>query len=204
LTIPSAAPNTHIAAKSLGDLSRTNLAERTVGVLNIGNARNPNVVLAETGAGVVVVKDFSMRGPFVRSVLGPWLNRREIQAYRALGEHWAVPRFLGPIDAQAFAVEYRPGHYLNRRLASEVRPEFLAELEAAIAEMHDRGVVHLDLRHRTNALLGEDGRLVLIDFASALCARPGSWMARLLVASFGAVDRRAVEKWRVRLTPRRK
>jgi len=201
LAIDPSAHGVHIVARNLGDLSRANLASRVVEVLNVGNTRNPDVLLVETGAGVAVVKDFSPRSRWIRGFLGPWLNRREIRAYRALADHSAVPRLLGVLDEMAFVVEYRPGRFLRRRLVGEIGPEFLSELNAAIDGMHERGVVHLDLRHRTNVLLGEDGHPVLIDFASAVCASPGSRIARMLIASLGMVDRYAFSKWRARLTP---
>lgn len=190
-----------VRATSMGDLTRANLPERVVRVLNCGRARNPDVLLVETGSGVVVVKDFSPRGPLMRRFVGPWIHRRELRAYRALAGHPAVPRLLGELDPLAFVVEYRPGLYLNRSLAGEVRPEFIAELRAAIVQMHEKGVVHLDLRHRSNVLLGEDGHPVLIDFASAICARPGGMAAKLLTALLGKVDLLALGKWRVRLDP---
>jgi serine/threonine protein kinase len=148
-----------------------------------------------------VVKDFSPRALWVRNLFGPWINRREIRAYRALDGHRSVPRLFGELDAQAFAVEYRPGHYVNRGQAKGLSPTFLDELEEDIEEMHRSGVIHLDLRHRTNILLGRDGHPVLLDFASALVSRPGSGWARCLQFLFGGVDRRALEKWQVRLTP---
>jgi hypothetical protein len=185
----------------MGDVTRANLQERVVHVLNYGRARNPDVFLVETGEGVVVVKDFSPRAPWVRSLLGPWINRREICAYRALEGHPAVPRLFGELDAQAFVMEYRPGHYVHRGQAQQVSPTFLDELTQGVEEMHARGVIHLDLRHRTNILLGRDGHPVLLDFASALVARPGSLWDRLLRFLFGGVDYWALEKWRERLTP---
>lgn len=193
------------SATSLGDVTRENLQERVVHVLNRGRSRNPDVFLVETGAGVVVVKDFSPRAPWVRNFFGPWINRREIRAYRALDGHRGVPRLFGELDAQAFAVEYRPGHYVNRSQAHGISPTFLDELEEDIEEMHRRGVIHLDLRHRTNILLGRDGHPVLLDFASALVSRrPDGWCAGCLQFLFGGVDRWALKKWQERLTPRSK
>jgi serine/threonine protein kinase len=66
--------------------------------------------------------------------------------------------------------------------------------------MHRRGVVHLDLRHRSNILAGRDGRPILLDFASALRFDRSTWWGRVGVVLLGSVDRRALRKWRVRLT----
>ena len=65
--------------------------------------------------------------------------------------------------------------------------------------MHERGVAHLDLRHRSNILAGEDGHPVLLDFASAICFRRGGWGARLLLPWLARIDRGALAKWEARL-----
>jgi predicted Ser/Thr protein kinase len=178
--------------------SRAELQAGVREVLHRGNRRNPDVFLVEHAGARFVVKDFAPRGALVRACLGPWLLGREIRAYRVLAGHPAVPRLLGRIDRLAFAVEYRPGRRLSRRLVGRVPPGFVEALAGAVRAMHARGVVHLDLRHRSNVLLGEDGAPVLIDFASALRFPPG---VRWLVPVFAWVDRRAVAKWRARLAP---
>ncbi len=182
-----------------GGLTRERIASRTRAVLSHGGPGNPDVLLVDTDTGPVVVKDFAPRGGFVRGALGPWLLRREARAYRRLAGLAAVPRFLGWVDPRAIVLEYRPGEFLSRRLAGRLPPGFVAELESAVGEMHRRGVVHLDLRHRSNLLAGADGRPVLIDFASAfvfdVSTRRGRWAA----ARLAAVDRRALQKWRIRL-----
>lgn len=179
--------------------TRAELPARGAGLLHRGNRRNPDVSLVEHAGARIVVKDFAPRGAWVRAWLGPWLLSRELRAYHALAGHPAVPRLLGRIDRLAFAVEYRPGRRMSRRLAREISPAFVHALESAVREMHARGVVHLDLRHRSNVLLGDDGAPVLIDFASALCFRRGALGARWLLPLFAAVDLRAVGKWRKRL-----
>ncbi len=180
-------------------LTRANLEAHIRQVLNIGNTRNPNVYLVEYAGQKIVVKDFAPRGAWVRRWLGPWLLHRELRAYRALAGHFAVPALLGEIDALAFAVEYRPGRHISTRLYGKVTPNFVDELTRAIDEMHARGVVHFDLRHRSNVLAGEDGHPVLIDFASALCLNPHGLVARLFLPLFVWVDRSALKKWRARL-----
>jgi hypothetical protein len=182
-------------------LDRERLARATVGVLNRGNRRNPDVLLVRDGEREVVVKDFAPRDRWVRATIGRWITGREIRAYRRLAGHPSVPRLLGRIDALAFAVEYRPGRRMSRRLATEVSPGFVEELEDAIRGLHARGVVHLDLRHRTNVLEGEDGHPVLIDFASAVCFRPGGPGARWILPLLARIDLRALRKWKERLRP---
>jgi len=183
---------------------RATLASATERVLNPGSRRNPDVLLVRHEGALVVVKDFAQRGPFVRRFLAPWLARRELRAWRALDGHPSVPRALGAVDRLAFAVEYRPGRSLFGARRQPVPEGFLAALEAAVAEMHRRGVVHLDLRNRTNVLSDESGRPVLIDFGSALVFAPGSWSARCLLPLFAAFDRRALGKWHAKQRKRKR
>jgi serine/threonine protein kinase len=183
---------------SLG-LDRRRVAEQTRAVLNYGGWGNPDVLLVETESGSVVVKDFAPRTKFVRQWLGPWLLRREAGAYRRLEGVEAVPRLLGQLDSAALVFEYRPGVLLSRSLAGKIPATFLAELQGAVAEMHRCGVIHLDLRHRSNILAGQDGKPVLLDFASALLFDPRTWWGRAGVVLFAWIDRRALRKWQVRL-----
>jgi hypothetical protein len=183
------------------DLSRAQLANGANVVLNRGRARNPDVLLVRTEGGPVVVKDFAPRGWWVRMLLGRWLTGREVRAYRRLAGHPSVPRLLGRVDALAFAVEYRPGRRMSRRLAGDLPAGFVDRLAVAVGEMHARGVVHLDLRHRSNVLVDARGEPVLIDFASAIRVPTRGPFARLARRALGRFDRVAVEKWRQRVEP---
>ncbi len=182
--------------------SRDELAAATERVLNRGGWSNPDVLLVRHQGRPMAVKDFAPRSGWVRRRLAPWLSAREGRAWQALLGHPAVPHFLGRIDRLAFAVEYRPGDTLFRARGQPLPDSFLAELEAAVAEMHRRGVVHGDLSNRTNVLRDAAGHPVLIDFGSALVFRPGSLGARWLLPALAALDRRALRKWHAKQVKR--
>ena len=164
--------------------------------ISVGGFANPDVFVLEHAGVKLVVKDFAPRSRLVRATAGRWIAGREQRAWRALAGHPAVPRWVGAIDALAFVVEHRAGRPLSRSVARETPIAFFSALDAAIAEMHVRGVVHLDLRHQGNVLVGQDGAPVLVDFGSALVLPPGSCSARLARALLGWIDRSAVRKWR--------
>jgi serine/threonine protein kinase len=184
--------------------ARTALSGALDRVLNRGSRRNPDVLLVRHAGRLVVVKDFAPRGFLVRAFLAPWLAKRERRAWQALDGHPAVPRFLGVIDRLAFAVEYRPGRTLFGVWGQPLAEGFLGQLEAALGEMHRRGVAHLDLKNRTNVLCDEHGRPVLIDFGSAVVFRPGSAPARCLLPLFAWFDRRALHKWLAKQSKRKR
>lgn len=187
------------SALSAMGLTRMRLRARTRAVLSFGGCGNSDVLLVDTDGGAVVVKDFSPRGLFVRRCLGPWLLRREARAYARLAGMDSVPRMLGWLDEAAILLEYRPGELLSRSLSGRLPPDFVDRLGAVIVEMHRRGVVHLDLRHRSNVLAGCDGNPVVLDFASAISFDVSTLLGRLGVRILGGFDRRALRKWRARL-----
>jgi predicted Ser/Thr protein kinase len=180
-------------------IDRDGLAEATEQVLNRGGWGNPDVLLVATETGRVVVKDFAPRRAWLRRSFGRWMLARELRAYRRLAGVPAVPRLLGSLDAEAIVLEYRPGVLLSRSLAGTLPSGFLAELEDAIESMHRRGVVHLDLRHRSNILAGDDGHPVVLDFASAIRFDPARFRGRLGIGMLAWIDRRALRKWKARL-----
>jgi hypothetical protein len=165
-----------------------------------GGFANPDVFVLEHAGAKLVVKDFAPRSALVRATLARWIVRREQRAWRALAGHAAVPRWVGAIDALAFVVEHRAGRPLSRSVARETPPEFFRQLARAIDDMHARGVVHLDLRHQGNVLVGDDGAPALVDFGSALVLPAGSLRARAAIALLGWIDRSAVAKWRTHAT----
>ena len=182
-------------------IDRADMKDRVERVLHRGGRGNPDVLLVRDPSGRYVVKDFSPRSWIVRRFLGRRLLRREARAYAQLAGHDCIPAFLGWVDADAFVLEYRPGVLLSRSLAGRVPPTFFEQLAMAIDEMHAAGVVHLDLRHRSNILASDLGRPVLLDFASAMRFDPDRWSGRLGLRLLRWIDLRALEKWRVRLVP---
>ena len=181
-------------------LRRSNLSARIVRVLNEGGWGNPDVLLVRgSDDGLVVVKDFAPRSGWVRELYGRWMIRREMAAYQVLRGAPAVPLLIGKLDPLAMILEYRPGVLLSRSLAGRLPEGFINELRGAVRAMHELGIVHLDLRHRSNVLAGDDGHPVLIDFASALYFRPGGILSRFLAPLLERIDWGAVAKWESRL-----
>jgi serine/threonine protein kinase len=195
----SAAPAIRETLLQGGQLSRVNLVGCTRRTLSRGGWGNPDVLLVEVAGHELVVKDFAARAGWLRASFARWITAREVRAYQRLAGLPLVPRFIGSLDPLAFVVEYRPGRILTRSLADSLPRGFVSELEAGIEAMHARGVAHLDLRHRSNILAGEDGHPVLLDFASAVCLRPDGRISGGLLRLLARFDLRALEKWRLRL-----
>ena len=176
-------------------VDRADLASRTLLRLKRGHRANPDVLLVRTDAGLVVVKDFAARPATVRWFIARASLRREARALNRLAETGFAPRALGWLDPLALVIEHRAGTKVSRRRPWPFSPRYIAELWDALHEMHELGVVHLDLGHRSNVRCDADGRPLLIDFATALTLERNRLPERLLRAAVRFVDERAVRKW---------
>jgi hypothetical protein len=183
--------------------TRTEIASCRIGTLRHGRSRKADLLLVDVGEGPVVVKDFSGKGLWGRTV-GRIQIAREARAYRFLGRIEGVPRYLGRVDALALALAEVDGRQLA--FARDLHREgatLVAKLRSLIDRLHERGLVHLDLRGRENVLVREDGELVVVDLAGAVGLRPGGAAHRLLFPLLRRADESAFLKWKLLLDPER-
>jgi hypothetical protein len=144
----------------------------------------------------LIVKDFEHKPRWGRTI-GRLMVSREVRAYEKMGAIPGIPRFAGRIDARALAIERIDGTPLAFAPdRTEDGPGKLRQLRGILDRMHRVGVVHLDLRGRENVILDRQGRIYVVDFASALWLRPGSWRHRLLFGWLSKMDEAAYLKWK--------
>lgn len=177
------------------DLTRENLDRYPGRRLRAGGGTRPELLLLEDGSRRAVVKDYRHSGWLMRRLAGPWLIGREEKVYRLLEGMEGVPRLIARLDRHALVVEHIPGRSCADFPDGSLPVEFFARLREVVAGMHARGVVHCDLKNRSNIVVGEDGRPYIVDFASAF-AREGRWFPfrRFLFERFRVDDLRAVAK----------
>ena len=149
-------------------LTRKDLADSRFMILNRGRWGNADVYLFERGGQKYVVKDFAPCPPLIRETWGRLLVRREYGALSRLQGISGIPEALGLIDARAFCYEYIPGRNMRKLSSEKLDAGFFYALEALVDRMHQRNVVHLDLRNRRNILMTEDGAPAILDFQSSL------------------------------------
>jgi hypothetical protein len=181
------------------ELTRADFCAPPLRRLREGVGHKPDLTVHRVGSEQVVLKDYSRKRGVWRGVIGVVCTGREARALRALAGVEGVPRFRGRPDRHSVAMAFVPG-----RLARKDDPalagnrDFVEALERVVRQMHARGVVHLDLKHRSNLMVTPDGRPVVIDFEAALVfncrRRPGRLAVRLL----GRLDRLAVQNWKRR------
>ncbi|KAB7661458.1 hypothetical protein [Sutterella seckii] len=137
-------------------------------LLREGRCANARVTEVAVDGRKWVVKDFSCRSWFVRKLIAPVLISREIVSIRRLKGISGIAQHAVRVGPSMLAIEYIEGRSLDKVAPASVTPEFLEKLEALIRKVHDRGVVHLDLRGGGNIIMRPDGTPGLIDFQSGL------------------------------------
>jgi hypothetical protein len=147
----------------------------------------------------IVIKDLKRCPLWFRFLIGRSFLRREWNALCALRDMNEVPLPIARPDADSIAMEYRPGKSVKRFKRGLLPREVLQRIEDVISQLHARGVTHGDL-HRKNVMVGEDGEVTLIDWATACVFAPqlkGSKPKGLRERAFSewqALDNRALVK----------
>ena len=186
-------------ASTLRIPGRDDLKRPDVRILLAGGKTKADLLLVDLGQGPLVVKDFRHKAAWVRC-WGRLQISRECGAYRWLGEMPGVPRFAGRVDPHALAIEWIDGEQLGQSTWRKKGGAALhAQLRGLVERLHDSGLAHLDLRGFENILVDAEGRLYILDLASAVWFRPGGWARRRLLPWFRKPDRAALLKWKQRL-----
>lgn len=167
--------------------------------LTQGRFGKPDLNRVEVEGHSLMVKDVRKRNFFLRWTLGLWLIQKEWKIYSRLAGMKGVPQPIGRIDRFAFAMEFIPGRPLSRR--EPLPPSFFSDLEQVLQDLHRRGVVHLDLRHKGNILVSGKGELFLIDFNSSMAFKNKGILRRYLFPLLQWVDYGGLLKLKERISP---
>jgi predicted Ser/Thr protein kinase len=165
-----------------------------------GNAfGKPDLNKVEVEGRTLMVKDVRRKSFPLRWSLGLWLIHKEWKIYSRLKGLEGIPMPIKRIDRLAFAMEYVQGRPVER---GESLPDtFFNDLERILKELHARGVVHMDLRHKGNILVSERGKPILIDFNSSFSFHEKGLLRRFLFPLLRWVDYGGLLKLKQRVSP---
>jgi len=147
----------------------------------------------------LMIKDVRGKNFFLRWTLGLWLIHKEWKIYSRLVGIKGVAQPIERIDRFAFAMEFIPGRPILR--GEPLPSSFFSDLEQVLGEVHARGVVHMDLRHKGNILVSEKGDPYLIDFNSSFAFKEKGFSRRCLFPLLRRVDDGGLLKLKKRIAP---
>jgi hypothetical protein len=159
-----------------------------------------DVLLVQHGGDRFIIKDFGRRGFWERNLIGRVVIGRECRAYDALAGIEGLPSRYARLTPFCLAVEYLEGKDLGGVERSEIGPGILRQFERIIDELHGRGWVHLDLQRRSNILL-VNGKVFVVDLASAFHPGGVPVFGRLLLRLLGFADRLSLIKMKTLFAP---
>ena len=160
--------NTDLPQVPRRPITREQLGRAPGQVISPGRWANAVLSLLRSDGEQWIVKDFRARSPVVRNTIGRFLIRRELRALGKVAGLNGVPADAFRVDAHALAYRFIPGTPLTGAVEERKSAEFFAAFERLLADVHARGIVHLDVRNGRNVLITEGGRAALIDFQSHL------------------------------------
>jgi len=165
-----------------------------------GSWGKADILLVEKEERKAIVKDFGLKILPVRWY-GRWQIRREASIYRRLSGIPGVPRYFGRIGKNAMAIEFIEGERISHWRRRELPPALFSRLWALIEAIHERGIVHIDLRKRDNILISPEGEVFIIDFNASFRFPPGSRGARWVLPALRRIDHFGFLKWKAALAP---
>jgi serine/threonine protein kinase len=180
-------------------VKRRDFEQRVISCVKGKTFGKPDLIQVEVEGRSLMVKDVRKKSFLLRWTLGIWLIQKEWKIYSRLRGMKGIPQPIERIDRFAFAMEFIPGRPLLR--GEDLPSSFFSDLQEVLKEVHARGVVHLDLRHKGNILLSERGKLFLIDFNSSFAFGEKGFFRRYLFPVLRWVDDGGLLKLKERISP---
>jgi hypothetical protein len=162
------------------------------------NRTKADILVYRLDGALIAVKDYGPRPRWIRLTLGRWLIRRELAAYRAAGGMSGLPRCLGRLDRDAFALEWIEARPLARLDAAQLPEGWFERARELVERLHSRGVALGDLHHR-DLLLDAAGAVYVVDLATAwLCPATAGALRRRVFRRLCELDHVALARMRAR------
>ena len=181
-------------------LDAESLEAATLRFLRRRSRTRPDLRLIEWQGVRAVAKDWANAWPLVRPHARRCLDR-EWRALAALSDLPGIPRPIARLP-HAIVLSYLEGRPLQfAGLPGARRREFFDALADRVAQIHARGVVHLDLRQRRNILCGPDLQPKVLDFEAAHVCDRSRFGGRMALRWGRRVDRLAILKHKLRYAP---
>jgi len=159
------------------------------------NASKADIRVYRLAEETLAVKDYGHRPFLIRHLVGRLMLRRESHAYAVAAGVDGLPEFRGRIGRFALATRWLDAKPLAECSPERIPTDCLEQVHAIVRQLHDRGIALTDMHHR-DILIGSDGRVWIVDLASAWIGADGwrgpffRWLRQLDILSLWRLRRR--------------
>jgi len=168
-------------------------------IIRAKKAMKPDVIVAQNRNSFLVAKDFRDKIWVTRCLWGPLNIMYEKFILQKLAGVNGIPTFIGLEDYNCMLISYIDGDEIKKS-SHHLAPGYFDNLLKIAADIHARGILHLDLGHKTNVMVRENGEPAIIDFNTALYFPVNSFFAPLL-RLLAKIDNLSILRLKIRFTP---
>lgn len=148
------------------------IKEEYITLLNEGQFANAAVFRYNDNVNLdITIKDFSGSPWFVRAVFGRIFVNIEGHSMLKLENNPSVTKNIKFLSPWTLSFDFIQGDALKKFKKGEIPKEFFIQLEKNVIEMHEKNIVHLDLRNLGNIIMGKDNYPYIIDFQSCISTK---------------------------------
>ena len=162
-------------------------------------AMKPDILIVKRGQQFLVAKDFRDKGWVTRYIWGPLNLMYEKSLLNKLEDVAGIPQIIGLEDYNCLLISCIKGDEI-KKCSDLLSENFFDQLLKIADNLHSKGVLHLDLGHKSNIMVDQHGNPAIIDFNCSLFLPPNSFF-RPLIGLLAKVDRYSILRLKIKFRP---
>ena len=162
-------------------------------------AMKPDILIVERRQQFLVAKDFRDKGWVTRNLWGPLNLMYEKFLLNKLEGIAQVPQIIGLEDYNCLLISRIEGDEI-KKCSHLLSDNFFDQLLKIADDLHSRGVLHLDLGHKSNIMVDQHGNPAIIDFNASLYLPPNAFF-RPLIRLLSKVDLYSILRLKIKFRP---
>lgn len=159
----------------------------------------PDILIAERGGQFIVAKDFRNKKWLARTLWGPLNIMYEKFILQKLAGLDGIPEFIGLEDYNCLLISYIDGDIIKKS-SHNLAPGYFDNLFNIVKKIHARGILHLDLGHKSNIMVKQNGDPAIIDFNTSIYLPSNSFFSPLL-RLLAKIDTISIMRLKVKFCP---
>lgn len=161
-------------------------------------AMKPDILIVEHKQQFIVAKDFRNKVWMARNIWGPLNIMYEKFLLNKLAGVARIPQVIGLEDYNCLLISRIEGDEI-KKCSHLLAKDFFNQLLKIVDDLHERGVLHLDLGHKSNIMVDQHGDPAIIDFNASLYLPPSFF--RPLIRLLAKIDCYSILRLKIKFRP---